>query len=252
MRVRRSPAALHDEHSPDAIARRLAEPRRVSYLRDLIYGAIDGTVTTFAIVAGATGARLGATVVVIMGVANVLADGVSMAVSNYLGIRAEQDQRARARETERRHIRLVPEGEREEIRQLFAAKGFAGDDLEAIVDVITADEDRWVDTMMADELGYGADDTVAWRAAAATFAAFVAVGMLPLLPFLVNAASADAIAAPFAWSAVLTAIAFFAVGSAKARVVGQRWWRAGGETLLVGGAAASVAYLVGVLLEGIV
>jgi VIT1/CCC1 family predicted Fe2+/Mn2+ transporter len=191
-------------------------------------------------------------VVVIMGIANVLADGVSMAVSNYLGIRAEQDQRARAREMERRHIELVPKGEREEVRQLFAAKGFAGEDLEKIVDVITADEDRWVDTMMADELGYGADDTVASRAAAATFAAFLVVGMLPLLPFLANAASDDLITAPFAWSAVLTAIAFFAVGSAKARVVGQRWWRAGMETLLVGGGAASVAYAVGVLLEGVV
>ncbi|MBJ7522183.1 MAG: VIT1/CCC1 transporter family protein [Solirubrobacteraceae bacterium] len=252
MTVPRSSSHLNAEHSPEAIARRLAAPRKVSYLRDFIYGAIDGTVTTFAVVAGATGAKLGATVVVIMGLANLLADGLSMAVSNYLGTRAEQDQRARARRREQRHVRLVPEGEREEIRQLFAAKGFAGDDLERIVEVITADEDRWLDTMMVEELGYGPDPTVPWRAAAATFAAFITVGLLPLLPFLLDAVDGDLVPDPFAWSAALTAGAFFAVGSAKARVVGMRWWRSGLETLLVGGAAAAVAYLVGVLLERVV
>lgn len=252
MSVRRSPSSLREEHSPEAIARRLAEPRSVSYLRDFIYGAIDGTVTTFAVVAGATGAKLGATVVVIMGLANLLADGLSMAVSNYLGTRAEQDQRERARQRERRHVRLVPEGEKEEIRQLFAAKGFAGDDLERIVDVITADEDRWVETMMVEELGYGPDPTVPWRAAAATFAAFITVGLLPLLPFLLDAVDDDLVPEPFAWSTALTAAAFFAVGSAKARVVGQQWWRSGLETLLVGGAAAAVAYLVGVGLDQVV
>lgn len=252
MSVRRSPASLRADHSPEAIARRLAAPRSVSYLRDFIYGAIDGTVTTFAVVAGATGASLGATVVVIMGLANLLADGLSMAVSNYLGTRAEQDQRERARQRERRHVRLVPEGEREEIRQLFAAKGFAGDDLERIVDVITADEERWVDTMMVEELGFGPDPTVPWRAAAATFAAFITVGLLPLLSFLLDAIDDDLVPEPFAWSAALTAGAFFAVGSAKARVVGQQWWRSGLETLFVGGAAAAVAYLVGVGLDQVV
>lgn len=252
MTVRRSPSALRADHSPEAIARRLAAPRSASYLRDFIYGAIDGTVTTFAVVAGATGASFSATVVVIMGFANLFADGLSMAVSNYLGTRAEQDERDRARERERRHIALVPEGEREEIRQLFAAKGFAGDDLERIVDVITADEDRWVDTMMVEELGYSPDPIVPWRAAAATFAAFLVVGLLPLLPFLVNAIDGDVVPDPFAWSAAMTAMAFFAVGSAKARVVGQQWWRAGLETLAVGGAAAAVAYGVGAALAGVV
>lgn len=250
--VRRSPAALRADHSPEAIARRLAEPRRISYLRDFIYGAIDGTVTTFAVVAGATGAGFSATVVVIMGFANLLADGLSMAVSNFLGTRAEEEQRARARERERRHIRLIPEGEREEIRQLFAAKGFAGEDLERIVEVITADEDRWVDTMMVEELGYSRDVISAWRAASATFVAFLVVGLLPLLPFLLDLIDEGLVPSPFGWSAALTAIAFFGVGSAKARVVGQRWWRSGIETLAVGGAAASVAYVVGLLLERIV
>jgi vacuolar iron transporter family protein len=243
--------SLESDHSAEAIHRRLAGAPAVSYLRDFVYGAIDGTVTTFAVVAGARGANLGDSVIVILGVANLLADGFSMAVSNYLGTRAEREQRARAREDEQRHIEAVPEGEREEVRQLFAAKGFSGDDLEHVVDVITADRERWIETMMREELGYGADSASALRAAAATFVAFVAVGTLPLAVYLVDLAVSGDIAQPFAWSAALTAVAFFTVGAAKARVVAQRWWRAGLETLAVGGAAAAVAYVVGVALQGV-
>jgi VIT1/CCC1 family predicted Fe2+/Mn2+ transporter len=243
---------LRRDHSPEAIGRRLSEPPAATYLRDFIYGAIDGAVTTFAIVAGAAGASLGNTVVVILGVANLFADGFSMAVSNFLGARAEREQRDRARRDEEQHITLVPEGEREEVRQLFAAKGFSGDELEHVVDVITADRDRWIDTMMTEELGYGTDSGNPIRAAASTFAAFVAVGAVPLAVFVVNAISPGTVARPFLWSGVLTAVAFFAVGGMKARVVAGRWWRGGLETLLVGGAAAAVAYAIGVALEGIV
>ena len=243
--------SLESEHSAEAIHRRLEGAPSVSYLRDFVYGAIDGTVTTFAVVAGARGANLGDAVIVILGVANLLADGFSMAVSNYLGARAERDQRARARHDEERHIEAVPEGEREEVRQLFAAKGFSGEDLEHVVDVITADRERWIDTMMSEELGYGTDSGSALRAAAATFVAFVVVGTLPIAVYLVDLAVPGDIPSPFAWSTGLTALAFLAVGAAKARVVAQRWWRSGLETLAVGGAAAAVAYVVGVALQGV-
>jgi vacuolar iron transporter family protein len=88
-RAARANPELRRQHTRDAIGLRLARPPATSYLRDFIYGAIDGAVTTFAIVAGAAGANLSDSVVVILGFANLFADGLSMAVSNYLGTRAE-------------------------------------------------------------------------------------------------------------------------------------------------------------------
>lgn len=242
---------LHRQHTAAAIQERLALQPGASYLRDFVYGAIDGAVTTFAIVAGAAGANLGDTVVVILGVANLLADGLSMAVSNYLGTKAEREQRKLARRTEEAHVALVPEGEREEVRQLFAAKGFGGADLDRAVEVITADRDRWVDTMMTEELGYGVESANPMRAAASTFVAFVVVGAVPLLVFLLDAVTPGSISHRFVWSAGLTALAFGMVGALKARVVDQSRWRGALETLAVGGAAALVAFGVGVVLDGI-
>lgn len=248
---RLSGVRLHADHTPDAVRRRLSAPPDVSYLRDFVYGAIDGAITTFAVVAGVEGADLSASIIIILGVSNLVADGFSMAVSNYLGTQAETEQRELARREEQRQIRTVPEGEREEIRQIFAAKGFTGDDLDSVVDVITSDEEVWLDTMMSEELGYGADVSNPLRAAASTLIAFIAIGFLPLAAFVFDLAIPGDVPQPFLWSAVLTGVAFFIVGSLKARFVERSFWRSGLETLAVGGLAAALAYGAGTLLQGI-
>jgi VIT1/CCC1 family predicted Fe2+/Mn2+ transporter len=243
--------SLAPEHTPARVRARLSSPPRPSYLRDFVYGAIDGAVTTFAIVAGVVGAGLSDSVIVILGFANLIADGFSMAASNFLGTRSEQQRRERAQRDEERQIALIPRGEREEIRQIFAAKGFAGPDLDRVVEVITADPQVWVETMMTDELGYGPDNYEPLRSAGATLLAFVTVGFLPLAVFVVDAMAPGEIAAPFAWSAAMTVIAFYVVGTLKARFVDQPGWRSGLETTAVGGAAAALAFAVGVLLQGV-
>ena len=246
------PELLEAEHTPQAIEQRLADGPAHSYLRDWVYGAIDGTVTTFAVVAGVMGAELSAGVILILGVANLLADGFSMAVSNYLGTSAEDELREKLRRAELDHIRLHPHGEREEIRQIFAAKGFEGEDLDRAVKTITADVDRWVDTMLIDEHGVALVGPNPFRAAWTTFWAFVVIGAVPLLAFVYLIFDRGfEIDRAFALSSIMTCVAFFAIGALKSRFVDQAWWRGGLVTLGVGGLAAVIAYGAGVVLRGI-
>lgn len=248
----RSKSDLIRSHRPDIVAARLQGVNEHSYLKDFIYGAIDGAVTTFAVVSGVAGAQLSGSIVLILGVANLIGDGFSMAAGNYLGTRAEAEHRERVRNMEERHIANVPDGEREEIRQIFREKGFEGELLEQVVDTITADHQRWVDTMLHEEHGLPSVVPSAIRAATVTFIAFLLVGAIPLIPFVMGLLFGITIPAPYVISTVLTAIAFFGVGAAKSRVVDTNWMSAGMETLFVGSMAAGLAYLCGVLLGKIV
>jgi VIT1/CCC1 family predicted Fe2+/Mn2+ transporter len=239
-------------HSPGEIRERLSRPPRQSHLRDFIYGGIDGAVTTFAVVAGVAGAGLSATVVIILGVANLVADGFSMAVSNFAATRAEMQQRALARVEEERQIREIPEGEREEIRQIFSLKGFTGEHLDRVVQVITDNPRVWVDTMMLEERGYSTAREEPLRAAGTTFLAFVVIGFIPLFAIIFDKVFPSAIEQPFLLSTLMTGVAFFAVGALKSTFVAQRWWLSGSETLVMGGSAAAIAYGIGVILGNVV
>lgn len=234
---------LEHGHSEEEIAARIAAPARQSYIKDTVYGAIDGAVTTFAIVSAVAGAGLSPGIIVALGLANVLADGFSMAAGNYSGTKAELDNIRRIREVEERHIRIAPEGERIEIREILAAKGLEGDVLEKATDAITSDKARWIEMMLVDEYGLSPVDPHPLRAAVATFLAFLAAGMVPLVPFLVGVDAGVA----FAASLGFTGAAFFSIGALKSRWSLEPWWKSGLETLLIGGVAAGIAYFVGSL-----
>ena len=242
----------HLDHSPEAIAERLAMGPRKVFIKDFVYGGIDGAVTTFAVVTGVAGAGFSSVIIIVLGLANILADGFSMAVGNYLGTKADNQHLENERREELLEIEINPEGEREEIRQIYAAKGFSGNQLEEVVKVITADKTRWVNTMLQEEHGLQLQEHDAPRAALVTFFSFALVGLLPLTPFLINWWKTDIFSRPFAWSIGITLLAFFAIGALKGRFVNASWQRSGIETLLVGGFAALLAYVVGLLLSGIV
>jgi VIT1/CCC1 family predicted Fe2+/Mn2+ transporter len=243
---------LEHSHDRQAIADRVNSTTQHNYLRDFVYGAIDGAVTTFAVVTGVAGAGLNPQIVIVLGVANLIGDGFSMAASNYLGTRTEEQLREKARAMERRHIRQIPDGEREEVRQIFASKGFKDQDLERAVEIITENEERWIRTMLVDELGFSLEGPSPIKAAATTFVAFCLVGLLPLLAFIFGLFVPTHAGTLYLLSIVMTGAAFFLVGAAKSFFVEQRWYWAGLETLAVGGVAASLAFIVALLLRGIV
>ncbi len=239
---------LAELHTEEAISERIALAKRHSYFGDFVLGSVDGAVTTFAIVAGAAGAGLSSGVAIVLGLANVSADGLSMAAGNYLKARTDKQTVERFRVMEERHIDEIPEGEREEIRQIFAGKGFDGEMLEEVVHVITQDRQRWVDTMLTEEWGLPLETPRPIYSALATMVAFIVAGMVPLTPlffFLGSSAKQS-----FMLASVLTAATFFMIGVVRGRVTERNAWLAGAETLLLGGIAAAVAYAVGALLEG--
>ncbi|MCC6889716.1 MAG: VIT1/CCC1 transporter family protein [Hyphomicrobiales bacterium] len=228
---------LEHGHTREEIRERLGASPSDSYLRDWVYGAIDGVVTTFAVAAGVAGANLAPQIVLILGVANLLADGFSMAVANYSGTKSEHEQYARLIAIEHKHIDIVPEGEREEIRQIFAMKGITGDDLESIVNAICSDRGLWAETMVLEEYGMAPLLRSPVKAALCTFAAFALFGSIPLLPYL---AGGGLVA-----SAVATSVAFLLIGSLKSRWSVRPAWQSGLETLAIGGIAAVLAYAAG-------
>jgi len=234
---------MEHEHTREAIHRRLAAAPQQSYLRDWVYGGIDGTVTTFALVAGVIGAHLAPRVILILGSANLVADGFAMAASNYLATRSEREEFEHAEAVERRHIQSFPEGEREEVSEILQGLGIVGDLLKRTVAAVTADRDRWVRVMLRYEYGLPAAVRSPWRAAGSTFSAFLVCGLVPLVPFVAGLNNA------FEVASIATSLTFILIGALKSRWSTEPWWRSGLVTLATGGGAAAVAYIVGAWLR---
>lgn len=250
---RRDVAAAEAAHAHDHLESTLYETGRHSqHLADAVMGATDGIVTTFAVVAGAAGADLSSGVVLIMGFANLFADGLSMAVSNYLGARSQQDFWREERSREIWEIEQIPHAEREEIRRHYQRKGFEGELLEHVVRIITSDKERWLDEMMREELGIREEKSAPLISGLVTFWAFAIAGFLPLLSYAVTFFKPGFLPSAFSLSTTLTAVALFGVGAARCFITRRPWWKSGLEILGLGGVAAACAFTVGHLLQGLV
>ncbi len=220
------------------------------YLRDFVYGANDGIITTFAVVAGVAGADLSARVVLILGFANLLADGFSMAMSNYLSEKSNRGFIAAERAREEWEVGKLPEEEKKEIREIYEKKGFKGEVLDGAVAAITANKKLWVDEMMIGEhkLITENGDNHPWKNASITFAAFVVAGFVPLVPYFAGLSAR----VTFPYAITATAAILFIVGGLRTLITGRRWYVAGAEMLVVGMLAAGVAYAAGAFLSKIV
>ena len=221
------------------------------YIAEFVYGGIDGAVTTFAVVAGAEGANLGISVVVILGLANLIADGFSMSVGNFFSTKAERDAFDRHRQVEYWEIENLRDKEVQEIREIYAAKGFEGQLLEQVVEVITSNKEVWVDTMMKEELEMVQSDKAPYQTAGVTFISFIFVGSVPLLSYFFTGNGPEVESQLFLYSCILTGVALAIVGSLKSIVNEKNVIWGILETLFLGGLAAALAYFVGDVLKNI-
>lgn len=221
------------------------------YLGEFVYGGIDGCVTTFAVVAGSVGAGLDSAIIIILGFANLLADGFAMSVGAYLSNKTRKDNYNKHKQIEYWEVDNLPELEKEEIRVIYKEQGFEGELLEEVVKVITSDKDRWVNVMMKEELVMFDEDKSPLIIGGVTYFSFILIGVIPLLVYVLDYIY------PFNYnlfllSSILTAIGFIIIGWLKAFVNQTMYWKGIFETLLLGGIAAIVAYFIGDFLEGII
>jgi VIT1/CCC1 family predicted Fe2+/Mn2+ transporter len=218
------------------------------FIRQIVYGGNDGIVTTFAVVAGFAGlaaegtAQVGVLAVLLFGLANLLADATSMGLGEFLSARSEQDVYRSIRAKERREIEDNPEAELAETYAILRARGMSRPDAEAMGQIMLRNPEMMADFMMQYEIGLAdPTDDVPWINGLVTFASFVCFGAVPLLPYLLGGSGTAA----FAASCVATLMALILLGLLRWRVSTEPFARSVGETLLVGGACAVVAFGVG-------
>jgi VIT1/CCC1 family predicted Fe2+/Mn2+ transporter len=221
------------------------------YLGDMVFGGLDGIITTFAVVSGVAGAQLGARVVLIMGLANLFADGFSMAIGAYLSSKSDQEYYQREREREAWEVQNFPEGERAELFEIYHSKGYSEEDTKNLVEIKTRNPELWLDTMMIEELGMLKDESKPIINALTTLIAFILAGSIPMFIYIIGLFFPISATVTFPISLGFSALGLFGLGAAKVFVTHRNALKSGWEMLLVGGLAAGVAYLVGTLLKGI-
>ncbi|MBI4114334.1 MAG: VIT1/CCC1 transporter family protein [Candidatus Niyogibacteria bacterium] len=230
--------------------KRLRHTKLGFFLEDGVFGANDGIVSTFAVVASIAGASLSPVIVIIVGIANMFADAFSMATSNYLANKSSRDMYWREHSVEKLEVEDHPATEVEEIRVILARKGYEGEELEKLIGLITKNKKFWIDLMMYEELGFAPPDSKgAFKHGAATFFSFIFAGSLPLLPYFFLIGDDRA---PFFWSFIATGCALFFIGALRAYFTKKSWTLSGLEMLFFGGIAALIAYGVGYMLGNIV
>jgi vacuolar iron transporter family protein len=224
-------------------------PRRTyfaEYLRDLIFGLNDGLVSNLSLISGVSAAA-STRVVLLAGVAGIIAGGTSMFAGSYLSNKSQREVIAEEVRRAAELIAYAPEEERDALRRIYREKGFTDEEVELLVGRICADPDHWLDVLITEELGLSLDPGPppvadgAWAGGG-----FAIAATIPLLPFLFTSGTAALVIA-----CVLSALALFAVGAAKTLVTRRSPMRSGAEMVIVGLLASLVTFMVGRLIGGV-
>ena len=217
------------------------------YVRSLVLGGLDGVVTTFAVVAAAAGGNLSNRVLLLMGFANLVADGMSMGLGDFLSTKAERDYAMRELDRETWEYENYPAGEIDEMIELYERRGLTKEDATTIVTTMAKYKEQFIDMMVVEELGLLPADSGTSPAmnGAVTFGAFVVLGAIPLVAQLCMTQTNASAAARFAVTCVVTLLALAALGAAKARCTGENVARSAAFMVLNGGLSAAAAFVIG-------
>lgn len=222
----------HPEHHEEA--------SRGAALRNFVFGTSDGLVTVLAFVAGVSASLATRKLVLMAGLAEMFAGAVSMGLGAFLGTRAERDWYERERKREELEVAKIPHLEREELRDIYRKKGLEGETLERVVDAFTANEKRWVDIMMTEELGLQPVEGSALSAGLIVGVSYVLAAAVPLVPYVFLLGVRALLA-----SMTITAVALYGVGVAKARLTQRPELRAGIETMMTGLIGTAICWGIG-------
>ena len=222
------------------------------YQPEFVYGGIDGCVTTFAVVAGATGANFHSNIIIVLGLANLLADGLSMSIGSYLSSKADAHHYQKHKKFKYWSVENKPEEETDEIRKIYQQKGFKGEMLEEIIKVITSCKHLWVDEMMKGELKMMESLKSPLKKGLATYISFITIGLIPLAVYLVDLFWGNNKMPLFFISCVLTFCAFILIGYLKSHLNQISKIKGVTETVFLGGIAAFVSFIAGTVLENLI
>lgn len=219
--------------------------RPTNSLRDVILGGQDGLVNILGIILGVIAADGSTAVLLAAGFAAAITESISMGAVGYTSAVAQRDYVRAEQERESSEIDTIPEMERQEVRDIYAAKGFAGELLDRVVETITARRDVWLATMMDEELHLSSVQTSDILRSAAVITVATLIGhMIPLLPFLVLARSSALVL-----SIALSAIVLFGVGVYSAKTLVGDWRKSGLQMMVIGLGAAGIGFVVGRLFQ---
>lgn len=220
-------------------------------LKAVVYGANDGIVTTFAVVAGVSGAGLSPAVILILGIGNMVADGLSMGLGDFLGERSERRHMQHQYKIESWETKNIPDEEREELCHFLKKYDVEKPEAKQLTDIIVKHPKLWTMLGFVDEFGIAPNfEDGLWKTGLTTFISFVIAGSLPLLPYILGSLGISIpLEHQFLLSIVATASSLFFVGSLRTLITKGAWWKNGLEMLFIGSIAASAAYVIGAVIE---
>ena len=226
-------------------------------MKPIIFGGLDGILTSFAIVAGSAGGSLPTSVILILGFSNIFADALSMGVGEFLSSKAENEWILSEREREHWEMDNYPDGEITEMIDIYENRGMTRKDAAQVITTMAKYKEFFVDVMMAEELQLRVPDEdyliENMKEGVVMFCSFASFGSFPLLGYAIIPVTFPHLGEEvlFTCACVVTAIVLFIMGCVKSQFSASNWFMCGCETLLLGGACATVAYTVGLFVEGL-